>query len=100
MLGERAHFVELPIWEMGHVGWFQEYWILRHLTGAAPQYGRRCGRVYENPGATRRASTRRLVLHRGVIDRPVRRDGGDDSLLEREDLSFDKTGKKPSLTRQ
>ena len=24
MLGARAHFVEPPIWEMGHVGWFQE----------------------------------------------------------------------------
>src|SRR5262249_60429797 len=36
MLGERAHFLEPPIWEMGHVGWFQEYWILRHLDGAAP----------------------------------------------------------------
>jgi ergothioneine biosynthesis protein EgtB len=35
MLGARAHFIEPPIWEMGHVGWFQEYWILRHLGGAA-----------------------------------------------------------------
>jgi len=35
MLGTRAHFLEPPIWEMGHVGWFQEYWILRHLAGAA-----------------------------------------------------------------
>jgi iron(II)-dependent oxidoreductase len=35
MLGTRAHFVEPPIWEMGHVGWFQEYWLLRHLGGAA-----------------------------------------------------------------
>jgi iron(II)-dependent oxidoreductase len=26
--------VERPIWELGHVGWFQEYWILRHLDGA------------------------------------------------------------------
>jgi iron(II)-dependent oxidoreductase len=34
MLGARAHFVEPPLWEMGHVGWFQEYWILRHLDGA------------------------------------------------------------------
>ena len=34
MLGSRAHFVEPPLWEMGHVGWFQEYWILRHLDGA------------------------------------------------------------------
>jgi ergothioneine biosynthesis protein EgtB len=34
MLGARAHFVEPPIWEMGHVGWFQEYWLLRALDGA------------------------------------------------------------------
>src|SRR5690349_20927570 len=36
MLGTRAHFVEPPIWELGHVGWFQEYWLLRHLDGAEP----------------------------------------------------------------
>jgi ergothioneine biosynthesis protein EgtB len=36
MLGTRAHFLEPPIWEMGHVGWFQEYWIARHLDHAAP----------------------------------------------------------------
>ena len=24
MLGVKAHFLEPPIWEMGHVGWFQE----------------------------------------------------------------------------
>ena len=36
MLGARRHFVEPPIWEIGHVGWFQEYWILRHLDGASP----------------------------------------------------------------
>src|SRR5215468_12690658 len=35
MLGTRQHFVEPPIWEIGHVGWFQEHWILRHLDGAA-----------------------------------------------------------------
>jgi iron(II)-dependent oxidoreductase len=34
MLGPRGHFIEPPLWEMGHVGWFQEYWILRHLDGA------------------------------------------------------------------
>ncbi len=33
MLGEKNYFLEPPIWEMGHVGWFQEYWILRHLDG-------------------------------------------------------------------
>src|ERR671935_2953863 len=34
LLGSRGHFIEPPIWEMGHVGWFQELWILRHLDGA------------------------------------------------------------------
>jgi iron(II)-dependent oxidoreductase len=34
LLGEKAHFLEPPIWEMGHVGWFQEYWLLRHLDEA------------------------------------------------------------------
>lgn len=34
MLGRKAHFLEPPIWEFGHVGWFQEYWILRHLDHA------------------------------------------------------------------
>lgn len=34
MLGPRGHFIEPPIWEIGHVGWFQEYWILRRLDGA------------------------------------------------------------------
>ena len=36
MLGTPEHFLEPPIWEIGHVGWFQEYWIGRHLGGAAP----------------------------------------------------------------
>jgi iron(II)-dependent oxidoreductase len=35
MLGPRGHFIEPPLWEMGHVGWFQEFWIPRHLDGAA-----------------------------------------------------------------
>jgi iron(II)-dependent oxidoreductase len=36
LLGEKAHFLEPPIWEIGHVGWFQEYWLLRHLDQSAP----------------------------------------------------------------
>jgi iron(II)-dependent oxidoreductase len=36
LLGVRGHFLEPPIWEMGHVGWFQEYWLLRRLDAAAP----------------------------------------------------------------
>jgi iron(II)-dependent oxidoreductase len=33
MLGAKGHFLEPPIWEMGHVGWFQEFWISRNLGG-------------------------------------------------------------------
>src|SRR5215472_8903371 len=36
LLGEKGHFLEPPIWEIGHVGWFQEYWTLRNLDGAQP----------------------------------------------------------------
>ncbi|HLF37545.1 MAG TPA: SUMF1/EgtB/PvdO family nonheme iron enzyme, partial [Anaerolineales bacterium] len=28
--------IEPPLWELGHVGWFQERWILRRLDGAEP----------------------------------------------------------------
>ena len=38
MLGSRAHFVEPPIWEVGHVGWFHEFWLLRRLDGADDIY--------------------------------------------------------------
>ncbi|MDO9198195.1 selenoneine synthase SenA [Rhodoferax sp.] len=37
-----------PLWELGHVGWFQEWWIGRNLQR---QLGRRC-----DPAATRLAS--------------------------------------------
>ena len=40
LLGRRAHHLEPPIWEMGHVAWFQEYWLLRHLDGRAPLHAR------------------------------------------------------------
>ncbi|MDP6610438.1 MAG: DinB family protein, partial [Vicinamibacterales bacterium] len=36
MLGPREHFLEPPIWEVGHVGWFQEFFVLRHLYDEAP----------------------------------------------------------------
>jgi len=25
-----------PLWELGHIAWFQEYWVLRHALGARP----------------------------------------------------------------
>jgi iron(II)-dependent oxidoreductase len=35
MYGSKMRIIEPPIWEMGHVGWFQERWILRNLYGEA-----------------------------------------------------------------
>ena len=36
LLGPQERFLEPPIWEVGHVGWFQEFWILRNLYGEKP----------------------------------------------------------------
>jgi len=30
LLGPNLKIVNPPLWEMGHVGWFQENWVLRH----------------------------------------------------------------------
>jgi len=36
MIGPRLTIVNPPIWEIGHVAWFQEFWVLRHLRGQKP----------------------------------------------------------------
>ena len=35
-LGPRLDIVNPPRWEIGHVGWFQEFWCLRHGSEAQP----------------------------------------------------------------
>lgn len=35
-LGPRLPIINPPRWEIGHMAWFQEYWILRHLERRAP----------------------------------------------------------------
>ena len=35
-LGVRLDIVNPPRWEIGHVGWFQEFWCLRHGSEASP----------------------------------------------------------------
>jgi iron(II)-dependent oxidoreductase len=35
-LGPRLAIVNPPLWELGHLGWFQELWILRHAAGHEP----------------------------------------------------------------
>ena len=36
MIGPRMTIVNPLRWEIGHVAWFQEYWLLRHLCGRDP----------------------------------------------------------------
>src|SRR6267143_437323 len=36
MIGPRLSIVNPLRWEIGHVAWFQEYWVLRHLNRRAP----------------------------------------------------------------
>lgn len=36
MIGPRLETVNPLRWELGHVGWFQEYWVLRHSRGQQP----------------------------------------------------------------
>jgi gamma-glutamyl hercynylcysteine S-oxide synthase len=36
LLGPSSPIVDPPLWELGHVGWFQERWVLRHAAGREP----------------------------------------------------------------
>ena len=36
MIGPRLDIVNPLRWEISHVAWFQEYWLLRHLLGRSP----------------------------------------------------------------
>jgi iron(II)-dependent oxidoreductase len=36
MIGPRLPIVNPPLWEIGHVAWFQEFWVLRHLLKQQP----------------------------------------------------------------
>src|SRR6185295_12498156 len=36
LLGPRLAIVNPPLWEIGHVAWFQEHWCLRYRDAGAP----------------------------------------------------------------
>jgi len=36
LLGPRLRIVNPPLWELGHLAWFQERWVLRHAGGERP----------------------------------------------------------------
>jgi iron(II)-dependent oxidoreductase len=37
LMGPRLHIVNPTLWEIGHVAWFYEYFLLRRLDGGAPR---------------------------------------------------------------
>ena len=91
LLGQKGHFLEPPIWEIGHVGWFQEYWILRHLDraetllpgsdGIYDSFNVSYRLRWEHPYASRRDTLRYIsdVLERSI----ARLDGREPSEWER-----------------
>src|SRR5712692_2963348 len=36
MIGPQLRIVNPPLWETGHIAWFQEKWVLRELRGQPP----------------------------------------------------------------
>jgi iron(II)-dependent oxidoreductase len=40
LMGPKLDIVNPALWEIGHVGWFHEYWTLRHSHGDAPLLAR------------------------------------------------------------
>jgi len=36
MIGPKLAIVNPPLWEIGHIAWFQEFWTLRHVRGQRP----------------------------------------------------------------
>src|SRR5262245_51107530 len=47
LMGPRLDIVNPVLWELGHVGWFHEYWTLRHAAGRAPLI-ERCDRLWDS----------------------------------------------------
>ncbi len=49
-LGPRLAILNPPLWELGHVGWFEEYWCLRHQVNGTVRPSRFAGadRLYDS----------------------------------------------------
>ncbi|OFX20261.1 MAG: hypothetical protein A2V77_16810 [Anaeromyxobacter sp. RBG_16_69_14] len=77
LLGPRLAIVNPPLWELGHVAWFQEKWVLRHARGRPPL---RAGvdALYDSTAIPHDArwelplpSLRETVAYLGAVDRAV-----------------------------
>jgi gamma-glutamyl hercynylcysteine S-oxide synthase len=47
LMGPYLGIVNPVLWELGHVGWFHEYWTLRHAAGRPPLI-ERCDRLWDS----------------------------------------------------
>src|SRR6185369_5582181 len=47
MIGPRLQIVNPLRWEIGHVAWFQEFWVLRHL-GLQPPIFKPADQLYDS----------------------------------------------------
>src|SRR2546425_9766647 len=47
LMGPRLQIVNPLRWEIGHVAWFQEFWVLRHL-GRQPPILERADELYDS----------------------------------------------------
>ena len=76
LLGPQLAIVNPPLWEIGHVGWFQEYWCLRRRPsgdfGAVDPRGRRRALRF-GEGRARHALEPAVAGHRGDARLPRER---------------------------
>ena len=47
LIGPRLQIVNPLRWEIGHIAWFQEFWVLRHL-GSQPPILKQCDELYDS----------------------------------------------------
>lgn len=89
-LGPRLAIVNPPLWEVGHLGWFQEYWCLRRKQGGAVSASLmpRADALYDSAKVAHRlrwdlplpdvaATLRYLADVRSAVGEHLSRDGGD-----------------------
>ena len=55
LMGPMLPIINPVLWEIGHVGWFHEYWTLRHAHGEAPILDRADSAVEFEHGRPRNA---------------------------------------------
>ncbi len=64
MIGPSLRIVNPPLWEIGHVAWFQEKWALRHLRGE-PAVRAECDGLYDSAAVAHDTRWNLLLPPRG-----------------------------------